>query len=95
PNCSSSSAGIVGSSAGGVLGLRGIVTPWRHVMPQTRNFRQAPARVRFVRSRSAPSIDVVQEALMQAVGVPMIHWDVRRPPGSLEVRKIIEEISNL
>lgn len=41
----------------------------------------SPARVRFVRSRSAPSIDVVQEALMQAVGVPMIHWDVRRPPG--------------
>lgn len=35
------------------------------------------------------------EALMQAVGVPMIRWDVRRPPGSLEVRKIIEEISNL
>ncbi|MFJ2995608.1 DUF2726 domain-containing protein [Pandoraea sp. NPDC087047] len=33
------------------------------------------------------------EALMQAVGVPMIRWDVRQPPGSLEVRKIIEEIS--
>ncbi|WP_208452923.1 hypothetical protein, partial [Burkholderia gladioli] len=43
PNCSSSSAGIAGNSAGMAFGLRGICSPWDKNMPRTQNYGQAPA----------------------------------------------------
>ncbi|WP_208457247.1 hypothetical protein, partial [Burkholderia gladioli] len=42
PNCSSSSAGIAGNSAGVAFGLRGIGSPWDKNMPRTQNYGQAP-----------------------------------------------------
>ncbi|WP_208453213.1 hypothetical protein, partial [Burkholderia gladioli] len=41
PNCSSSSAGIAGNSAGMAFGLRGICSPWDKNMPRTQNYGQA------------------------------------------------------